>query len=249
MGAVPPTTATSTPQKTFSRSGTGVLQRESPTTAAKLLSGGRVSIFDSGLANVMIAASPRNLRLLAQYPGRFDVNRESVITGILTDAFGFEYVEESGCMPILEDMLREGFWPGNHEHLVVQSMMSLVSWGDRPTGPLEALARRSSVILGVSKARNQVIPLFTALFNTYSKNLVMSELAGSLEGLDFLFEIYAEEEIRGHARHDRRLRGALLERDLGGYVVVAEPARMFDGGAMGGNDRITHNFAERCAYQ
>lgn len=197
----------------------------------------------------MIAASPRNLRLLAQYPGRFDVNRESVITGILTDAFGFEYVEESGCMPILEDMLREGFWPGNHEHLVVQSMMSLVSWGDRPTGPLEALARRSSVILGVSKARNQVIPLFTALFNTYSKNLVMSELAGSLEGLDFLFEIYAEEEIRGHARHDRRLRGALLERDLGGYVVVAEPARMFDGGAMGGNDRITHNFAERCAYQ
>lgn len=174
-------------------------------------------LFDSHLANAMITRSSRSLRLLEEYPDRFDIDPESVKACILASAFCYGDVERSGTMPILEDMLRDGFWPGEHEHLFEQSVQPGVDWGLRPTGPLQAFSSKKVVSRCDPNARSSVLPLFTALFNTYPKDQVMSELAGSQDGCDFLFELYPESEILSYAKQDRRLRGALLERDLGGF--------------------------------
>ena len=178
------------------------------------------SIFDSHLANAMITKSSGSLKLLEQYPGRFEIDPESVKASILTNAFCYEDVQRSGTMNILEEMLRDGFWPSDHEHLFEQSVMPGVDWGQRPKRPSEAFERRLIVSRCAPNARGQVLPLFTALFNTYPKELVMTELAVLKGGCDFLFDLYHEDEIREYAKQDRRLRGALLERDLGGFEAV-----------------------------
>ena len=178
------------------------------------------SIFDSTLANAMIKKSYLSLKLIQQYPGRFEIDSGSIRACILSSAFCYEEIQLSGKMYILEQMLEEGFWPSDHEHLFEQSVGPGVDWGLRPTGPLEAFLSRMVVSRCHPNAKACVLPLFTALFNTYPKDLVMSELGSSIEGCEFLFDLYPEDEIREYAKNDRRLRGALLERDLGGFDVV-----------------------------
>lgn len=177
------------------------------------------SIFDSALVNYMVSTCPSNLRLLNKYPERFAIEDASVVSGIRTSAFCYGYVQDAGKLHILEDMLREGYWPGEDPKLARESEQPGVHWGARPSCPREAVERMMIVRCCHPNARSGVLPIFKALFNTYDTQQIIDELATSQDGINYLFENYPTDKIRVFAQNNRRLRGALLEHDLGGFTA------------------------------
>lgn len=104
---------------------------------------------------------------------------------------------------VLVSMIAEGFWP---KHV---SIANAALYRQPPETPAEALERLCEKLSPGDKV------LHRCWLQSRPMGQVVSALQDSQKGLDELFEIYPEQELRKHMKSNRALRGRLLESDLG----------------------------------
>ena len=125
--------------------------------------------------------------------------------GIKAQTSDYGTLKIMGKSYLLIGMLADGFWPDENNFQVPDSIKPFKV---PPANPAEALER----ILAL-RGGNKI--LHRCWLQTQPFVEVIEALQGSKKGLDELFEIYPERELREHMKSFRALRGRFLEHDLG----------------------------------
>lgn len=127
--------------------------------------------------------------------------------GIRAQTSDYGYLEMVNKQYLLVKMLAFGFWPDEKNFNVPDEVVR--SFVVPPSDPIEALER-----IGVCQSRGHKL-LHRSWLQTRPTKEVVDALQGSAQGLDELFRIYPEQEMRKHMKTHRSIRGRLLEQDLG----------------------------------
>lgn len=126
--------------------------------------------------------------------------------GIRAQTSDYGYLESMNKQYLLVKMVAFGFWPDEKNFTGPEEVRAFIK---PPADPEEALDR-----ILVCQGRGHQL-LHRSWLQTRPAKEVVDALQGSAEGLDELFKIYPEQELRKHMKAHRSIRGRLLEHDLG----------------------------------
>lgn len=129
---------------------------------------------------------------------------EYLVKAIRNQISDAESLVGMGKAHVLTGMLAEGFWPA-YRTLPNQIAVFRVP----PSTPAEALDRLCTKLSPGDRT------LHRCWLQSKPTNEVVAALQGSQKGLDELFAIYPERELRKHMKSNRALSGRFLENDLG----------------------------------
>lgn len=115
-----------------------------------------------------------------------------------------ESLIDMGKLHVLTSMIAEGFWPA---YRTLPNQVAV--FREPPATPTEALERLCAKLSPGDRV------LHRCWLQSKPTNEVVAALQGSKKGLDELFAIYPERELRKHMKSNRALSGRILENDLG----------------------------------
>lgn len=133
------------------------------------------------------------------------VKDEYIMDAIKVQYSDYAILEPIGKLHLLIEMLGDGFWPA-------PELFTLPIYQDSkvpPSSPLEALNR-----LSLAGDRGFKI-LHRSWLLAQPQVEVVEALQASQKGLDELFELYGEGQLRGYAKKHRSIAGRLVGNDLG----------------------------------
>jgi hypothetical protein len=111
--------------------------------------------------------------------------------------------------PLLETMLREGFWYLEDEKSIKFELSNGRDYRKPPSTPEEALSRlRDPTGVPLRILHSQSLKAFPI-------QDVIATLSRDAESLDVLFDLYTADELRPHMGLSRALRGRFLEQEIG----------------------------------
>lgn len=131
---------------------------------------------------------------------------EYVLEAIKKQTSDFGSLKSLGKEYLLISLLADGFWPAEENFNFPPEVHALRS---PPSSPKEAVERYS-----VATALGHKV-LHRCWLQAQPKPQVIDELQSFQKGLDELFIIYPEHELREYMKSYRSIRGRLLEQDLG----------------------------------
>lgn len=126
--------------------------------------------------------------------------------GIRAQTSDYGYLESMDKKYLLVKMLALGFWPEEKNFCAPEEVRGFVT---PPADPEEAFER-----ILICQGRGHQI-LHRCWLQTRPAKEVIDTLQGSKRGLDEIFDLYPEQELRKHMRAHRSIRGRILENDLG----------------------------------
>jgi hypothetical protein len=118
-------------------------------------------------------------------------------------------LEDLEALPILEQMIHEGYWPPETDSSIQHHLSQGRDFRQAPATPGEALDRLSATREAPFKI------LHRQVMKTFPIEQVIPVLGRDQESLDVLFSLYSEKELRLHMNLSRQLRGRLLEQAIG----------------------------------
>ncbi|MBI6882734.1 hypothetical protein [Pseudomonas putida] len=133
------------------------------------------------------------------------VKDEYIVDAIKVQYSDYAILEPIGKLHLLIEMLGNGFWPA-------PELFTLPIYQDSkvpPSSPLEALKR-----LSLAGDRGFKI-LHRSWLLAQPQAEVVEALQASQKGLDELFDLYDEGQLRGYAKKHRSIAGRLVGNDLG----------------------------------
>lgn len=134
------------------------------------------------------------------------VKDEYIKAAILNECSDYSYLRELKKEYLLVELLKDGFWPQG------KSTSEERQWLP-PTTPPADFAEALDVISSTNSLGSTI--LFQSWLKTHKTHDVVHALHSSKEGIDQLFEIYSDRELRTYMNDYRSLRGRLIENDLG----------------------------------
>jgi hypothetical protein len=134
---------------------------------------------------------------------------ESIRAAIKVSVADLIRLRDLGALPILQDMVDKGYWPPESDKTIQFDLSAGRDYRLRPATPAEVLERLTGV-MGLSYSI-----LNTRVMKSFPIEDVITTLSQDQSSLDLLFKLYTADELRPHMRLSQRLKGRLLEEDLG----------------------------------
>jgi hypothetical protein len=124
-----------------------------------------------------------------------------------TQPKGYLMLEEHDRLELLDLFLMEGHWPD-----------ASVDYTFEPVSTAAEAAKHMLNSASEYRSKHETDHPGFLLYSAKLRRFPIKDVIKALskpETMDFLFMLYPESELRKHMRHDRALRGRLLEEDLG----------------------------------
>jgi hypothetical protein len=131
---------------------------------------------------------------------------EYLEAGIRVQTSDYPYLKLMGKTYVLAGMLAKGFWPDESQFAVPDETATFKT---PPSSLTQALER-----LQVNQGAGHRL-LHECWIKIHPMQEVVSAFEGSQNGLDALFRLYKQHELRDYIRTSRPLRGRFLEQELG----------------------------------
>jgi hypothetical protein len=143
------------------------------------------------------------------YKARSMLDEEVLRKGIQHSIANLPILDKFHGRPLLEKMLREGFWYPETEKSIKFDLSNGRDYRKPPATPEEALSR----LREPTGAPFRI--LHSSVMKTFPIQDVIATLSRDAESLDVLFDLYTADELRPHLGLSRALRGRFLEQELG----------------------------------